>query len=281
MRITDKFSVSMAVYIRDDEKHFRTAVESVVEQTMTPDEILIVVDGPITQQLDSSLADLQNSCETIRIIRLEKNMGHGKARQIGLENCRNELVALMDSDDISMPDRFEKQLECFSLNQDLAVVGGSIEEFIDLPEHVVGARSVPVSNGEIRKYAKYRCPMNQMTVMLKKSEALNAGGYIHWYCDEDYYLWIRMIERGCVFHNIPEALVRVRVGNDMYQRRGGWEYFNSERRLQGYMYNAGMITLAEWIFNVTIRFCIQVMIPNKVRGFLFQTFFRTRDRATQ
>lgn len=268
------FSVSMSVYGKDDPQWFRQAVESIVNQTIKPDEIVLVVDGPVPERLDAVIAEYERT-ERFRVIRLKENQGHGNARRIGLENCTNDLVALMDADDISIPDRFEKQLAMFAAYPQASIVGGQIMEFIDTPEHTVGKRTVPLTDGEIRQYLKKRCPMNQMTVMLRKSRVLQAGGYLDWYCNEDYYLWNRMYLAGMQFANVPEVLVNVRVGADMYRRRGGWKYFVSEWKLQNYMLSNGIIGLPTYLMNVAKRLIVQVLLPNRLRGWVFQKFART------
>ena len=121
------------------------------------------------------------------------------------------------------------------------VLGGQIDEFIGEPTNVVGRRTVPQTDTEIKQYLKTRCPFNQMTVMMKSKTVQEAGGDIDWYCNEDYYLWARMTEQGMIFANLPDNLVNVRVGENMYARRGGWKYFKSEAKLQKYMYNHNLI----------------------------------------
>lgn len=205
-----------------------------------------------------------------RVVKLERNFGHGTARGIGLENCKNEIIALMDADDISISNRFEKQLSYFMQNPALSIVGGNIQEFIGSLENFTGKRIVPENDFEIKRYMKKRCPMNQMTVMFRKEAVQAVGGYLDWYCDEDYYLWIRLALAGKQFANLSEILVNVRIGEEMYSRRGGWKYFKSEAKLQSYMLKKGMIKLPRYTFNVAVRFVLQVLMPNKLRGIIFQ-----------
>lgn len=270
-----KFSVSMSTYGKDNPIWLKEAIESILNGTVKPNEIVLVVDGPVPQDLDVIITKYENN-EIFKIIRLEKNCGHGEARRIGLENCSNELVALMDSDDISSSQRFEKQLECFSKDSEISIVGGNITEFIGEPDNIVGKRVVPVKDADIKDYMKYRCPMNQVTVMFKKSLVDSVGGYIDWFCEEDYYLWLRMSLKGMKFANIPDILVNVRVGEDMYQRRGGLKYFKSEAKLQKYMLDNKVIGFVTFLSNVAKRFIVQVLLPNKIRGFVFKKFAREK-----
>ena len=180
----------------------------------------------------------------------------------------------MDADDISFPDRFEKQIAMFEKDEKLAIVGGNITEFIDGPDNVVAKRIVPSADNEIKAYLKKRCPMNQMTVMFKKDCVQSVGGYIDWYCDEDYYLWIRMSLANMKLANLPDILVNVRVGADMYQRRGGVRYFKSEAKLQKLMLDEKIIGVGTYLINVLKRFIVQVLLPNKIRGWVFKKFAR-------
>ena len=270
-----KFSVAMCVYKNDNSEHFREALESIVNQTYKPDEFVLVIDGPIPDSTNNIIKDYER-VPYFKVVRLNENAGHGNARRIGLENCSYNLIALMDADDISVPNRFEKQIKCFHNDSELSIVGGNINEFIESVDNIVGVREVPSGDGQIKEYLKKRCPFNQVTVMFKKTDVDKAGGYIDWYCEEDYYLWIRMFEKNMKFKNIAENLVFVRVGNEMYQRRGGWRYFKSEAKLQKYMLDKKINNMLTFFTNVLIRFIVQVLMPNKLRGYIFKNFARKK-----
>lgn len=267
------FSVSMCVYGKDNPEWFRTAVDSILHQTIAPNEVVLVVDGPVPKKLNDVITRYETN-SIFNVIRFDQNQGHGKARNASLNACTNELVAIMDADDISAPDRFEKQLDLFRKNIPLDVVGGQISEFIESPLNVVGKRIVPTEDSEIKKYLKQRCPMNLVTVMFKRLSIEKAGGFIDWYCEEDYYLWIRMYLSNMVFANINEVLVNVRVGKDMYARRGGIKYFKSELRLQYFMINNKVINFKTFIGNTCKRLIVQVLTPNRIRGWFFKRFAR-------
>lgn len=270
-----KFSVSMCTYKLDNPDWLETAIESVLQSTVKPDEIVLVVDGPVDEELNAVIKKYEEN-EIFKVIRLPENVGHGEARRIGLENSENELVALMDSDDINAPERFEKQLLMFKNDSELSIVGGNITEFIENPDNIVGKRIVPETDGEIKAYLKDRCPMNQVTVMFKKSDVDSVGGYLDWYCEEDYYLWVRMYLGGMKFANLPDILVNVRVGDEMYNRRGGFEYFKSEAKFQKYMLDNKIISFKTYTVNVLKRLIVQVILPNKIRGWVFKKFAREK-----
>lgn len=268
------FSVSMCVYGGDNAEHFRLAVDSVLNQTIQPDEVVLVVDGPVPSALEAVILEYEKlSC--FKVIRLKENQGHGIARRTSLENCTYDIVALMDADDISVPTRFEKELDVLLNNQNLSIIGGNIAEFIDNPENIVAYRNVPSEDEKIKECLKKRCPMNQMTVMFRKADVNEAGGYLDWYCEEDYYLWIRMSLKNMRFSNIPEVLVHVRVGEEMYRRRGGFRYFKSELKLQKYMLKNKVIGFPTYFINVSKRLIVQVLLPNRLRGWVFRKFARS------
>lgn len=270
-----KFSVCMSVYKNDSPSYLKDAVHSIyTRQTVKPSEIILVIDGPVPGELKDAINALVLEIPVLKVFPLEHNMGHAIARQTGLQAATNALVAVMDADDISVPERFEKQLKAFENHNDVSVVGGIINEFIESPANIVGTRVCPEYDTQIKDYLKARCPMNLVTVMLKKDDILAVGGYQDWYCEEDYYLWIRLAQNKYKFYNIQENLVDVRVGKEMYQRRGGYKYFRSEQRLQKYMLQHKLILLPRYIYNVVIRFAVQVAMPNSLRGWVFRKFAR-------
>lgn len=275
---SSNFSVAMSVYKNDNPQDFRTAVHSIYfKQTMRPSEIILVEDGPIPTELEAVVQELCNEIPIMKVIPFEVNRGHAAARQGGLDNTTNDLVAIMDADDIAEPSRFETQVKYMDLHPEITVTGSIIHEFIGTHDNVVGSRKVPENDSEIKEYLKSRCPMNLQTVMFRKKDVMDVGGFIDWYCEEDYYLWIRLAQAGLKFHNHQESFVKVRVGKEMYQRRGGMKYFKSEARLQKYMWQHGLIGITKYFYNVAIRFAVQVAMPNWLRGWVFQTFARKKS----
>ena len=273
----EKFSVSMCVYGGDNPQWFRTAVDSILNQTVAPNEVVLVVDGPVPENLDAVICGYSEN-PIFRVIRLEQNMGHGQARRTGLQACSYDLVALMDADDISVQNRFEKQLKMFADRPELTVIGGNITEFVGTPENPVSARVVCTTDEAIKADLKKRSAMNQMTVMLRKTAIEKAGGYRSWFQEEDYYRWLRLMLQGAVFANIPETLVNVRVGKQMYKRRGGLKYFKSEAKLQTWMLQRKIIGFGTYLINVTKRLVVQVLLPNRLRGWVFRKFARKAVR---
>lgn len=274
----EKFSVAMSVYKNDSPEYFDTALTSITtEQTVKPDEIVLVVDGPVPDGVNSIIAKYETLYpDMFQVVRLEKNGGLGNALKLAVEKANHELIARMDSDDIALPTRFEQQLMFLVDNPKLDIVGGDITEFIGEPGNIVGKRVVPQKDSDIKTYMQTRCAMNHVTVMYKKSAVLKVGNYIDWFWNEDYYLWIRMQQGGCNFANTGTVLVNVRTGADMYQRRGGKKYYQSEKGLQDYMLEHKMISKSTYCVNVLKRWIVQIALPNSVRGWVFRTFARSK-----
>ena len=265
------FSAAISVYQKDNAVFFDRALQSITEQqTVKPSEIVLVCDGPLNDDLNEVIDKYRKAYPIFKVLRLKKNKGLGNALRLAVKNASNELIARMDSDDVSVPDRFERQLKYFSAHPDVDVVGGDITEFIGEEDNIVGKRVVPKNDSEIKNYMKTRCAFNHVSVMYKKSAVQAAGGYLDWFWNEDYYLWIRMQLNKAVFANTGTVLVNVRVGEEMYQRRGGKKYFESEYRLQKLMLDKKMISFPIFIGNVGKRVIIQRLLPNKIRGWVFR-----------
>lgn len=271
-----EFSVCTSVYKNDSAEFVRTALDSMlVNQSVKPTEIVLVQDGPVPNELAAVLTEYESYYpEVMHIIRLEKNGGLGNALKLGVENAKFGLCARMDSDDICIPDRFEKQLAYLEAHPECDIVGGQMTEFIDKPDNIIGRRDVPLTNEEIYQFMKNRCALNHVTVMFRKEAVLKVGNYQDWFWNEDYYLWVRMMMNHSVFANIPDVAVNVRSGADQYARRGGKKYFDSEIGIKKLMLKNDMITKKEYIVNYVERFIIQLMLPNSVRGWVFRKFAR-------
>ena len=272
----EKFSVCTSVYKNDKPEFVRVALDSMlVHQSVKPEEIVLVQDGPVPEELSLLLSEYESKYPGVmNVIRLEKNGGLGNALRLGVENAKYNIIARMDSDDICQPDRFEKQLTYLDAHPECDIVGGQMTEFIDSPDNIVGRREVPLTNEEIYEFMKSRCALNHVTVMFRKEAVLKAGNYQDWFWNEDYYLWVRMMMAGCKFANIPDVAVNVRSGADQYARRGGKKYFDSEIGIKKLMLEKGMINRKEYIVNYIQRFIIQLMLPNSIRGWVFRTFAR-------
>ncbi|MDR7078834.1 glycosyltransferase involved in cell wall biosynthesis [Neobacillus niacini] len=268
------FSVLMSVYFKEKPEFLKESIESLVSQTLKPDEIVIVLDGKLTDELYRLLDEYKNAYpDLFKYVQLEQNMGLGKALEIGIKECRYDVIARMDSDDICHPERFEKQINFLKNNPDVKVLGSWIAEFEEGPDKIESIRKVPSTYEEIREYAKTRCPLNHMTVVYYKEAVLKAGSYQTLMWNEDYFLWGRMLNSNIKFMNIPEALVYARAGADMFNRRGGLKYFNKEVELQKKFLKMQFIDKQTFIKNVITRGTVRIL-PNSIRGFIYKKLLR-------
>ena len=264
----NEFSVLMSVYKKENPAYLKKAFSSLLTQTVVPNEIVLVEDGPLTEELYKVIDEFKQEYENLKIVALEKQSQLGKALQAGLEACSYELVARMDTDDICRPYRFESQLKYLENNKNISVVGGDIAEFYE-EDKTERIKQMPSSANDVRKYARYRCPLNHMTVMFKKSDVLDAGGYQHFPGLEDYHLWIRMLAKDYQLANIPEILVDVRLGENFADRRGGKEYTNRYMELRQMQHDLGLTNDAENLFAKTSTY-IMTSIPSSLRDKVYR-----------
>lgn len=276
-----RFSVIMSIYKNDRPEDLRVALDSLMNQTRRPDEIVIVGDGPVTKELEEerfAFAKLVHSASACapRIVYLpqEKNRGLGEALAIAAEAATCPYLARMDADDICMPDRFEKQMRCFEEDPTLSVVGGMITEFEGQPENIVTERRLPLTDKEIKRFMKSRCGVNHVTVIFKKEDLMRAGNYRSDYRQEDYYLWARMMKAGCRFRNIPDVVVNVRSGKGQFARRSGWQYYLDHCAIFRYMRREGLISWADFLYVCTVRGIVQLLMPNWLRTWVYQHVLR-------
>ena len=269
-----KLSVLMSVYRKESPEFLRQSLESLVAQTIRADEVVIVKDGPLGTELD---ATIDSHCGTLPIVsvQLGNNAGLGPALNAGLRRCRGDLVARMDSDDICLRDRFEKQLAFLEQNPDADVVGGAIAEFHADCTKIESIRRMPSSAELLGRIARSRNPLNHMTVMFRKVSVLAAGNYRSYWGFEDYDLWARMLMRGGRLYNLEDVLVYVRCGNGMQQRRGGLQYLREEIRLQQRFLKIGFLTKPQFLLNLVTRAPVRI-VPLPLRSVFYQQILRQK-----
>lgn len=267
------FSVLMSLYWRERPEYLRQSLDSIFSQTLKADEIVIVEDGPLTDELYSVLDEYSLVFSELKRVRLPENKGLGPALNKGLKYCKYELIARMDTDDIAKPKRFEKQIALFKTYSQADVISAWIDEFDVCTDNIISTRKIPEFPYEIFKFGKTRCPINHPVVMFRKSAVLFAGGYKPFPLFEDYYLWVRLLLNGAKFYNVQESLLFFRTSNDMYKRRGGFKYAIDEIKFQKLIYKLGYITFPLLIFNITIRFTTRI-IPNNIRAWVYKNLFR-------
>lgn len=265
-----KFSVLMSIYKNEHVEYARQCFESLLSQTVKASEWVIVEDGPLTDELYDLLDEYEkNYGGLIKRVPLNKNVGLGLALRVGIPECTNELIARMDTDDIAVPSRFEKQIRVFIEHPEIDICGGQIDEFEISPKEIVATRKVPITDAEIKQYQKRRDAFNHVTVMFKKSAVLRAGNYQSAPLMEDTLLWCNMILSGSTCMNLDENLVWVRIGRDMYQRRGGWSYFQKYKKGRKMVRNTGYISFCDYAFSIAVQFVV-ALIPSELRAIVFK-----------
>lgn len=247
------FSLLLPVYSGDRPDYLHRAFHSSVhEQSLRPTEVVIVRDGPVSADLESMLDRLvEESPVPARVLRVERNLGLAHALELGLAECRHDVIARMDADDISLPERFERQIA--KLREGFDLVGSGMLEFADQHGAILARRVPPTDPGTIRRYARFHDPFNHPTVVYRRSSVKAAGGYRDLGLMEDYWLFARMIQTGARVVNLPDALVMYRVGDGAYARRGGWGQFKAELRLQRELRRSGFTTRLQAARNVAVR----------------------------
>lgn len=275
-----KFSVLMSIYYNEKPKYFDLCLRSIlIEQTILPDEIVLVKDGKLTEELEFVIEKYQKKFPRIfNIIALEDNVGLGNALNIGLAKCKYDIVMRMDSDDISVPERFEKQLKYMMKHKDVSVLGGFIGEFKDDKNKIERIKTMPCSYDEVKKYAKFRNPMNHMTVCFRKKDILEVGNYQPLFYLEDHYLWARVLVNNKKIENLPYVLVYARVGNGFISRRGNKNYIKGWKKLQNYLYENKIINFVEKSRNI-LGMYVMVYIPDEGRAYLYDNVLRKKYKS--
>lgn len=272
-----KFSVLLSLYFKENASYLDACFDSIwFKQSVKPSEIILVLDGPIGDELTQCVEKWKKVIGvSLRVVPLTKNVGLGNALNEGLKYCSNEWVFRMDTDDICMPDRFEKQILFIKFNPEVVLFGGQVLEFESEPNDMNVLKSVPVLYQDIKMFAQKRCPFNHMTVAYKKSIIEKMGGYQHHLFMEDYNLWLRVIGAGYKVANLIDVILYARVGNGMHARRKGYEYIKSEKqllnlkkelKLQNPLY-ANMLFLIRSMFR---------LMPSALLGKIYNIFLRKK-----
>lgn len=271
---TIQFSVLISIYKREKAEYLKQALQSVINQTLKPTEILIVKDGLLTKELDECIEDFQKQHPKLfKILAFKENRGLGLALRDGVKACKYEYIARMDSDDISKPNRFEKQFNYIQKHPETAMLGTWITEFSKDENNPDTVTKLPCTHQEIIKFAKRRNPFRHVTVIFKKTAVIQSGNYRDFLWLEDYDLFVRILQKGYIAANIPECLVNVRADKNMFVRRGGWRYLKQDYKFQKQLLKTKYIGKIDFIINITIRSIVRI-IPNKLRSYLYKKVLR-------
>lgn len=273
MKANTKVSVLMSVYVKEKPEYLQASLESIVKQTYPVDEIMLIEDGPLTEELYAVIKSYQEKYpEMLHTHAFKKNQQLGRALARGVELCRNELIARMDTDDIAMPKRIAKQVAYMNAHPEVHVLGGSIREFNDAGT-TDRIKTMPKTQKEILSYVKNRNPLNHMTVMFRKSAVLEVGNYQHFPYLEDYSLWSRMLSKGYQIRNIDDILVRARTSMALVRRRSGWTYFKDFAKLRKFQHELGLTTVPEYMISMAGTFVV-LMQPGFIKELAYKKVLR-------
>jgi glycosyltransferase involved in cell wall biosynthesis len=268
------FSTLMSVYKKDDPFFLKQALQSLKDQALRPSEVVIVKDGLLTAELNEVLNEFEVTFTNVHLIPLPQNKGLGNALSIGLEACNNDIVTRMDADDIAHPDRFLKQINYLASHNDVAVLGCNLQEFNKEIGDIERVKKVPALHSEVKKYARFRNPLNHPSVVFRKSVIEKVGSYKEMPLFEDYYLWLRVLKAGYKVENLNECLLYFRVGNQALTRRHGFGYIKKELHFFVECAKEKLIPAHLVIFIFFVRFPLR-LLPKKLFLNLYQHLLRT------
>lgn len=268
------YSVLMSVYYKENPLWLKQAIDSMLNQTVICNEFIIVEDGPLTKELEKVISSYQKQHPKIfKIIKIKKNGGLGPALKLGIENCKNEYIARMDSDDYSVANRIEEQLKIFMDKPEYSIIGTNVIEFIDNIDNCISSVILPENHEDIVKFSKKRNPFRHPSIIFKKSAVMKAGNYREYYLCEDYDLWNRMIRSEAKCYNIQENYVYMRISEDFYKRRGGIKYLKSILKFKKEQLDIGYFNKVDFIKSA-VPHIIVCLLPNSLRDFIYRKLLR-------
>lgn len=272
---SDGFTVLMAVYQGDSPRLLRSAIRSVLENSLFPDKFLLCADGPLKDEMELEIKKwIDKFPNVIKLVRNPKNEGLSYALNRGIENIETEWIVRADADDVNYKNRFQTLADLIKENPQLALVGSYIRE-VDESGEPKGVRRVPLTCTEIYNFAKKRNPFNHMSVAYRKSAVIDSGLYPNIRLKEDYALWVSMIKNKQLMINIDLVLVDATVNDNFFKRRGGIKYIISEFQLQKFFYKNKIKSLLNVILDFLIRSLI-FSLPHKLRKFIYSFFLRAK-----
>lgn len=271
----EQYSVLMSVYQGDNPDYLLLSLESMINQTLVPSEIVLVKDGQLTKELDRVIEDIASRFNSLKIVSLERNVGLGLALNEGLKHCESDLVARMDADDYSLPNRCEEQVKLFMSNPNLVVTSCSVEEFVDELSNVVGYRTLPITNEEIYRFAKRRDPFNHPSTMYRKTKVLEVGGYGNYRKNQDTDLWIKLLSNNVECYNTNIPLVKFRFDEQTYKKRKSWLNTKILINLRYKAWREGFNSFWDFLFVAGTQLGIYIL-PIEFQRIIYKKMLRDR-----
>lgn len=269
-------SVLLPIYYKESTTIIKKCLDSMLEQTVRPDEIVCALDDPSTPEIEETI-DSYAINQGIKIVKCycKRGSGLGAVLNTGVLNCSCDYIARMDADDIAVHERLEKERDFLNRNPGIDVVGSNIAEFETSPEEIIAYRNVPDNDNDCKKMLKRRDPINHMAAMYRRESVLKAGNYSKEMMScEDTYLWTGFYAAGLHFANIQENLIFVHAGHEMYERRSGKKAYKYVKKAIQYKRQVGLISGAETLFQEFANYCILILMPNSFRAFVYEKLLR-------
>ncbi len=271
----ENYSILTTLYKNDSPEFLKQSIDSMLAQTVLTNDYVVVADGPLTEELDAVLEDYAQKYDFFNIVRLSENGGLGVALREGLRYCKNDLVARLDADDISMPTRCEKQLALFEREDDLVIVGSDMYEFADDPDEIEDVKRMPTTPEQIYRYGKRRNAFNHSSVMYRKGIIEKQGSYSTMRRSQDIELFSKILFAGCKCRNIDEPLIKFRCGDTRVQRKKKWTNVQSDLKIFKNNYKMGYAGFWDYMYVVITQIGFFIL-PTKLAGYLYKKLFRAK-----
>lgn len=275
MSIMKEYSVLTTLYAKENPEFLRQCLDSMFNQTIPPSEYVLVKDGPLTDELEAVLKEYSEKHPELKIVALDVNSGCGPASIAGMNECSYEYVARIDSDDIALPTRCERELEMLNKEDDLVVIGSDLYEFEDDPNVITAIKKMPTEPDEIYKYGKRRNPFNHSTVMMRKSIVQAKGGYAPLRRSLDLDLFLMLLRKGCKCRNIGEPLVLFRTGSARVKRKKNWTNFKCDIEVYKKNYKEGYLSFFDYAYVIT-RQLVFFLMPSRLAAYLYSKIYRKK-----
>ena len=270
----DNYSVIMSVYDKVNPEHLRMSIESIMNQTYKTNEFILIKDGKLTDEQEKVINEIvSNNKYLFKIIEFKVNKGAGTAYNAGIDLCTNKWAAIMDSDDIAVKTKFEKQMTYLAKNDDIDVIASNAVEFLESTDNIISTRIMPEYNEDIIKFAHSRCPLIQPSAIFNIKKVKSSGSYQHSPLTEDYDLYIRMIENNCKFYTYQEILYYIRTSEDFFKRRGGFKYLKPILSFKYKHFKNGFFSFYEFLKTFFASLIVALM-PNYIRTIIYKKLLR-------
>lgn len=273
----EDYSVLTTVYTKEEPEFLRASIESMLGQTVLTNDYVVVKDGPLTEALDAVLDEYARLYDFFHIVALPENVGLGAALRAGLSACKNDLVARLDSDDLSLPNRCELQLKAFAADSDLVIVGTDMYEFNNNPDEILARKVMPHTPEELYRYGKRRNAFNHSSVMYRKSVIEAHGSYSTMRRSQDVELFSKILYHNCKCINIDQPLIKFRCGDTRVQRKKSWRNVKSDLTIFWGIHKMGYSSFGDYLYVLAIQLGFYIL-PEKLAGYLYRKLFRSNAK---